>query len=60
MATPLEIPDCAITRLTCTQSDSWGYLTKGRQYNVHRFGKLYTIHELNMTFGWDYFVSHFG
>ena len=60
MATPLEITDCAITRLTCTEEDFDVDLVKGQQYDVHRFGKLYTIHELNMTFGWDYFVSHFG
>ena len=56
MATPLEIPDHAITRCTCTEEDFDVDLVKGQQYDVHRFGDGYTIPELHMTFSWHYFV----
>ena len=55
-----SIPDCAITRCTCTEEDFDVDLVKGQQYDVHRFGDGYTIPELHMTFSWHYFVCHFG
>ncbi len=53
-------PDGELRRYVCTESDTFGFITRGQTYSLLRYGNYYRIPDLDLGFGFDYFIRHFG